>query len=248
MQSKFAADLLPRMSLEGDERVLDIGCGDGKISAAIARRLPRGSIVGVDISHAMVHFAQQTYPPSSYRNLSFKHADASRLDYCRDFDWVVSFAALHWVIEHPPVLTGIARALTARGRVLLQFGGQGNGGPLFALASDVIHASAWRTYFVDFQFPWRFYAASEYEPMVCHAGLVPDRVAVVLREAAHEGRNAFTGWMRSTWLPYLQRLPAEMWDAFIADVAERYLALCPADADGIVRVPMMRIEVEAHKP
>ena len=62
LQQWLAEKSLVRLSLDGDERVLDVGCGDGKVTVEIARRLPRGSVVGVDASHAMIAFAAQTVP------------------------------------------------------------------------------------------------------------------------------------------------------------------------------------------
>ena len=247
MQAGFAEGLLDRLSITGSERLLDIGCGDGKITAHLSCRLPRGAVCGIDLSPEMVSFARRSFPESAYPNLTFQVADAARLPFRERFDWVVSFAALHWIHDHHPVLSGIAHSLLPGGRLLVQCGGHGNGGPLFDLAGDIIRSPRWQSYFTAFSFPWRFYSATEYETLVRDAGLVPARVEVVLREARHLGRAGFAGWMRSTWIPYLQRLPVELWDVFIAEVTDRYLAACPIQ-DGLIRVPMMRLEVEASKP
>lgn len=247
MQAQFAHDLMSRLSLRGDERVLDIGCGDGKISAALAERVPHGVVVGVDISPEMIRFAQENFPATRHPNLAFRVADASCLPFTNEFDWVVSFAALHWIHDHRPVLAGSARALRPSGRALMQFGGQGNGGPLFDLAQQIVQTPRWREYFAGFRFPWQFHSAEAYEPLVREAGLVSERIELLLREAKHQGREGFAGWLRTTWMPFLQHLPDEVWDEFIADVIDRYLAVCPMEADGIVRVPMMRLEVEARK-
>ncbi len=246
MQAQFARDLLSLLRLRDDERVLDIGCGDGKITATIAERVPHGAVVGVDISLEMIRFAQQNF--TELDNVTFQVADAACLPFANDFEWVMSFAALHWIHDHRPVLASIARALKPRGRVLMQFGGEGNGGRLFDIARDVVNAPRWRDYFRGFTFPWYFPSAEEYEPLVRGTGLLPDRVEVVLREAMHQGREGFVGWMRTTWIPFLQHLPDDLRDDFIADVIDRYLVVCPMDADGIARVPMMRLEVTAHKP
>ena len=123
-QQKWAKEVLPRLHLKGNERILDIGCGDGKITAEVARHVPQGSVVGLDASAEMIDFADKQY--STISNLRFEQGDAQSLAFDGQFDWVISFACLHWVIDHRPVLRGICRALRPGGRILLQFGGKGN--------------------------------------------------------------------------------------------------------------------------
>ncbi len=96
-QRQWALDLIRTREFAGDEHVLDIGCGDGKISAELAARVPSGSALGVDEAHTMIRFAQEKFPQSRFANLWFQHADATHLIFCHEFDLVVSFAALHWI-------------------------------------------------------------------------------------------------------------------------------------------------------
>ena len=125
-QQKWAEELLSKISIRGDERILDIGCGDGKITAEVALLVPRGSVVGLDNSREMMSFARDRFPPESWPNLEFQYGDASKLQYEDEFDLILSFACLHWVQDHGPVLEGIRRSLKNGGRILMQFGGQGN--------------------------------------------------------------------------------------------------------------------------
>ena len=62
-QQKWAEELLSRISIRGDERILDIGCGDGKITAGVAKLVPRGSVVGLDNSREMISFARDRFSP-----------------------------------------------------------------------------------------------------------------------------------------------------------------------------------------
>src|SRR5689334_4212233 len=99
LQQAMAEEQLRLLTLKGSERILDVGCGDGKISAAIAERVPTGSVLGVDPSRDMVVFASSHFATAARPNLRFEVADARRLPYRNDFDLVVSFNALHWVPE-----------------------------------------------------------------------------------------------------------------------------------------------------
>ena len=68
----------PRISIQGDEKILDIGCGDGKITAKVARLVPRGSTVGLDNSREMISFAGANLPPVSWPNLKFQNMEMLR--------------------------------------------------------------------------------------------------------------------------------------------------------------------------
>ena len=116
------------LDLEGHEHVLDIGCGDGKVSAELARDVPQGRVVGVDSSEDMIRLARAAFPPATQGNLSFMLRDAQDLGFEAQFDVVFSNATLHWVKDHRAVLQSVARTLKPHGRILLQFGGRGTAG------------------------------------------------------------------------------------------------------------------------
>ncbi|MCC6446044.1 MAG: class I SAM-dependent methyltransferase, partial [Armatimonadetes bacterium] len=152
-QQRWAREMIARLRLSGGESVLDIGCGDGKVTAEIARQLPGGFALGIDNSEEMIRFARRSFPPESCPNLAFERADASALAYDRRFDPVVSFACLHWMKDHRPVLAGIARSLKPDGRFLLQFGGKGNAAQMVEVVHRAIAAPEWRSFFEGMAFP-----------------------------------------------------------------------------------------------
>ncbi|MDF1534055.1 MAG: methyltransferase domain-containing protein [Methanosarcinaceae archaeon] len=94
-QQKWAHELILKLALKGNERVLDIGCGDGKITAQIARRVPDGCVMGIDLFEEMINFATSNFPPDRYPNFSFEIRDASNLNFDHELDVVFSNAALH---------------------------------------------------------------------------------------------------------------------------------------------------------
>ena len=247
-QKSWAADLIARLGLTGSERVLDLGCGDGEITARIAACVPAGSVLGADNSAAMIAFAREHYPSSTHPNLAFALADASDLPFAAEFDIVFSNAALHWVLDHAPVLAGIRRALKPGGLALLQMGGRGNAADLFALAADLRREAPFAPHFASFTFPWGFYGAAEYRPWVIAAGLEPVRVEIIPKDTAQDGAEGVKGWMRTTWMPYLAYLPEALREPFLDEIVRRHIANCPPDAQGKVHVRMVRLEVEARRP
>ncbi|MBN1671691.1 MAG: methyltransferase domain-containing protein [Kiritimatiellae bacterium] len=246
-QQKWARELLPKLRLAGHERLLDIGCGDGKVTAELAAHLPDGSVLGIDNSAEMIGFAQAHFPPARFPNLRFQIADAARLDFDAEFDVVFSNACLHWVRDHRPVLAGIARSLRPAGRVLLQMGGRGNAADILTLVEPMIAGAEWGGWFRGFQFPYGFHGPDEYRGWLEAAGFRRHRVELIPKDMTQAGRDALCGWIRTTWLPYTQRVPEARRRAFVEELADRYLAEHPPAGDGLVHVGMVRLEVEAER-
>lgn len=247
-QQLWARELIDKLRLRGDEAVLDLGCGDGKVTAEIAARVPQGSVLGVDRSEGMIDFARSSFPAEAFPNLRFRTADARALPFAGEFTVVFSNAALHWVRDHRPVLHGIARSLKPGGRTLLQMGGQGNAAGVLSVLDELTASSPWREHFDAFSCPYGFHSPADYRIWLEEAGLEPRRVELIPKDMIHAGSDGLAGWIRTTWLPYTERVPEADRDAFVAEVVRRYVERFPPDARGQVHVAMVRLEVEATRP
>jgi trans-aconitate 2-methyltransferase len=247
-QSQWARELIPKLKLCGKEDLLDVGCGDGKITAEIAKYLPEGRVVGIDSSAQMINLAQSTFPNQEYPNLSFQVMDAQKIAFKHEFDLIFSNAALHWIVDQKPILLGVQKTLKRWGRFVVQMAGKGNAQDIISILNDLIAESYWKKYFVGFAFPYGFFSADEYKALLNEVGLTPLRVEMFPRDMKHVGADGLAGWIRTTWLPYTERLPIEKRDLFVREIASRYLRNHPAGADGVVHLGMMRLEVEAYKP
>ncbi|OPY50383.1 MAG: Fibrillarin-like rRNA/tRNA 2'-O-methyltransferase [Methanosaeta sp. PtaU1.Bin112] len=245
-QYSWAMALISELKLKGDERILDIGSGDGRITAHLAGLVPGGSVLGIDLSPEMVSFAVSRHVDQS--NLSFQVGDASRLHFLEQFDLVVSFACLHWIEDQLPVLRSIRRGLAPGGKFLMQCGGRGNAVRILDLTGEIIMSPPWNKYFSGFSFPYHFYGPEEYRPWLEEACLLPRRVDLKAKDMIHQGQAGLEGIIRNTWLPYTQRLPAHLQGQFIKEIAGRYLERYPLDRNGQAHVQMMRLEVEAERP
>lgn len=246
-QQGWALELIAKLALAGTESVLDVGCGDGKVTAELARRVPRGRVTGVDSSPEMIGLARASFPPSANPNLGFQLGDARTLDFHGIFDIVFSNATLHWVREHGPVLIGAAQSLKRGGRILFQMGGRGNGAEIFEVAGRMTTEQRWGRWFAGFESPWGFYGPEEYGTWCRGAGLRAVRVELLPRTMLQKGAEGLAGWIRTTWMPYTERLPEDRREAFIREAVDRYLETHPVDGNGNVGVAMVRLEVEAVK-
>src|SRR5262249_35286620 len=116
---RHGASLVELLAPQPGEHVLDLGCGTGHLTAAIAKA--GACVVGIDQSPEMIAQARKHYP-----NLRFESGDARRLAFAEEFDALFSNAVLHWISEAELVVQSVARALKPGGRFVAEFGGKGN--------------------------------------------------------------------------------------------------------------------------
>ena len=258
-QLGWARELIGKLRLRGDEDVLDIGCGDGRATALMAERLPEGSVLGVDNSASMIALAEEQFPTapsasaaepsasrSAYSNLRFQRMDAARLELPRSFDVAFSNAALHWVEDHQAMLRGVHACLRPAGRLLFQMGGRGNAAEVRAMVDELVARPRWCDAFRGFASPYHFCGPDDYDAWLPRAGFRVARAELIAKDMRHAGRAALLGWLRTTWFPYTDRLPAELREAFLDELATTYLSAHPADEQGVIHVRMVRLEVEAE--
>lgn len=222
LQQAMAEQVLALLKLAGDERVLDVGCGDGKITARIAEQVRRGSVLGIDPSHNMVAFASSRFGPPATPNVRFEVGDAARLPYREEFDLVVSFNALHWVHEPADALRSIHAALRAGGRAVLRFVPLAERRSLEAVVEQACESTRWCDAFRGFQRPFTHVSAEAYRDIAERTGFRVD--ALVVRDEAWDfgSRDAFAAFCRATLIAWTGRLPEQERDRFINEVLDLY--------------------------
>jgi trans-aconitate 2-methyltransferase len=203
LQTWLATQSLSGVSMAGHERVLDVGCGDGRITAAIAEKLPRGSILGIDPSPRMIEVARTL----SSARLSFAVDDARTMGYRDEFDAVVSFNALHWVRDQHAVLTRIRTALHDEGWVLIQVVCRGDRPSLESVAMQTCAEPAWRRYFTGFHAPFVHVDPATYGALAARAGLHLTDHEVADRTWDFDTPEDFARWCRVGFGAWTTRLP-----------------------------------------
>jgi trans-aconitate methyltransferase len=250
VQQTWARELIAKLSLRGDEHILDVGCGDGKVTAEIARAVPNGVVVGVDASAEMIGFAQKTFPAEKIPNLKFQVCDARKISSKKlgnDFAVVFSNAALHWVDDHEKFLRGAASLLQSRGRLVVSCGGKGNAQDVFVALRPEMRLKRWREFFRQMPTPYFFYAPTDYEKWLPKFGFKINLLKLAPKDATYPGADGFATWLRTTWIPYVQCVPENLREEFITAVTARYVAKHPPDAEVKVHVKMVRLEIDAVK-
>ncbi len=235
LQAAMAEEVLGllRERLRGDERVLDVGCGNGKVTRKIAALVPRGGVVGVDASAKMIEFAKSSAsggdaatsePVALPTNLSFAVMDARRLTFREEFDLVVSFNALHWVSEgeQPLALRGICAALKSNGTAQLRLVPRGARKSLEDVIEETAHTPRWEKYFVGVRDPYLHMNADEYAALAEQCGLHVDHVDTKDHAWDFGSTAAFAAFGTVTFVEWSQHVPDSERSDFVADALAHY--------------------------
>ena len=235
LQEAMAQEVLALLDLNGSERILDVGCGEGKITADIASRVPRGSVVGVDPSHDMIDFAERHFTlkmPSGapLRNLRFEVADARRLSFKDEFDLAVSFNALHWIPDQDAALRSIRSALVAGGKAQFRLVTAGARQSLESVVEETRTAPEWKAYFKNFQDPYLRLTPDEYVAVAERNGFRVLRVNTQDHSWDFGSRATFAGFCAVGLVAWTDRLPAAERQKFLDEVLDRYQSVAATRA------------------
>jgi trans-aconitate 2-methyltransferase len=219
LQTWLATQSLAGVAMAGDERVLDVGCGDGHITAAIADQLPDGSILGIDPSPRMIAAADSFASPRA----RFAVGDVLGMDFRAEFDAVVSFNALHWVHDQHGALARIRAALRDRSWALIQVVCAGRRPSLEAVAMRTCDQPRWRAHFAGFRPPFVHVDPDSYAELAAGAGLRLTDREVTDRTWDFDSPEEFARWCRVGFDSWTARLPDDAAaEAFVAAVLDTY--------------------------
>lgn len=229
--SDLAAGVVDWLAPVPGERILDVGCGDGVLTAEL--RAKGADVLGIDSSEDFVTAARA-------RGLDARLMDGEALDFGPEFDAVFSNAALHWMPAADAVAAGIARALKPGGRFVAEFGGHGNVAAIVTamraiaqrLGGDVALAN-----------PWYFPSPQAYQAVLERHGFRVRRIALIPRPVVL--KTGMEGWLMLFRKPFFAQFGARAQQALEETIDLLRPALC--DSDGHWTADYVRLRVEAVK-
>lgn len=219
LQWDLAVKFIKTIPWTEEDNILDVGCGDGKITALIADVCGVSGIIGIDISSSMVDFAQQKYIEP---NLSFIELDIEKLNFREQFTKVVSFSALHWVVDQEKAFAKIYESLVPSGKVYILTYGKSCMN-ISVLAEKLIYSEKWKDYFPSYK-PTRIYLTKE----ECYSylrkvGFVEIDIQQMVEQFIYPNRRAFIDFIQPL-LSFATHLSEELKKQFVEEIVEQVIA------------------------
>lgn len=232
-QYEWGIEVLDRLELEGDETVVDAGCGSGRVTEKLLERLPRGRVIGVDASESMIDKAREKLDDRA----DFVVADLVESELREPVDVVFSTATFHWISDHDRLFARIHDALAPGGRLHAQCGGVGNVREHAEAIVTVAQRPEFAPHFADMEVLWNFATPVETERRLDLAGFIDITAWLQPKPVRPADPREF---MRVVTLGlHLSRLPADLQDPFIDAV----VALTPEP----VTLNYVRLNIEARR-
>ena len=242
-QKEWGRQLIAELNLQGSEKVLDLGCGDGTLSVQISELLPNGKVVGIDASQGMIDSAL----PKAKENLSFLQMDINHLSFVEEFDVIFSNATLHWVKNHQKLFHNVGRSLHTNGRVRFNFAGDGNCSNFFKVIREAIVLDNFAEYFSNFKWPWFMPTVDEYSALAESSGLRNVNVWGENADRYFPNVETMIKWIdQPSLVPLLPYIPIEKQTIFRELVINRMIEKTRQD-DGRCFETFRRINILAHK-
>jgi trans-aconitate 2-methyltransferase len=210
---RWGIEVLDRLPLAGGERVLDAGCGSGRVTEALAERLPNGRVVALDASPAMLEEARRRLARFGDR-VEFIRADlGTPLPIEGQVDAILSTATFHWVPDHDALFRNLAAVIRPGGRLVAQCGGIGN---IEGLRRIV------RTVGDGFDAPRSFATPLEMAARLDAAGFGTVEVWLTDEPTRLEPGEPLETYLETVCLrEHVARLPPDERSAFVREVARR---------------------------
>jgi trans-aconitate 2-methyltransferase len=234
---KFGRDLLAQLAPQPGERILDVGCGTGQLTAEISGS--GAQVVGIDSAASMIEQARQNFP-----DLRFEQVSVTAMPYREEFDGVFSNATLHWVRDAEAAAVGISRALKPGGRLVAEFGGHGNTDALLeAVYQELDSLGVSEPRGLN---PWYYPGIGEYATVLERAGLEVTFAALFDRPTPLEGGDdALANWLAMFGACFTDALAAEQRGPFVRRVEQR--AERRLRPDGVWTIDYRRLRIRAVK-
>jgi trans-aconitate methyltransferase len=206
---KLAAGVLELLDARPGERILDLGCGTGHLTARIAEA--GAHAVGVDRSPEMIRRATEKYP-----SLRFELMDAREIALDGNFDAVFSNATLHWIKEPEQVIAGIKKLLRPNGRFVAEFGGKGNTGELL---NAVHHARVRLRLAGPAPHPWYYPSLAEYVGLLEQHGFEVTYATLFDRPTPlDDGVRGLRNWLEMFGGSFVEGLPEATRESLLTEI------------------------------
>jgi trans-aconitate 2-methyltransferase len=214
-QLGWAREQLERLTLRGDEVVLDAGCGSGRVTALLIELVPDGRVYAVDVAPSMAEHAVAALGDRA----TVLCQDLVELSLPEPVDAIFSNATFHWIHDHDGLFAALHRTLKPGGQLVAQCGGKGNIDAFRTLADDVAGEEPFAPYFADWRRPWNYATDVETAERLERAGFKEVRTWLEPKSVTPADPRAFVQTV--CLVRHLDPLPEDLRGPFVERVLER---------------------------
>ena len=214
----WALNSIEKINLNRNKTILDIGCGDGKLTAEIAKKVPSSRVLGIDFSQSMIDSAKKEYNHIS--NLSFKKANAIDFSLKTKFDLITSFFVLHWISDQSSVLDNIKKHLKHNGKTIIIMLAAEKEAPICAAIETLEQEGKWKTAIKNCKKAIHPKSAKQIEDLLNQTGFGKKNIKTIPRKSESTSIEATVqSLMRS--IPHSSKLPYNKAFDFCLDLATK---------------------------
>ena len=229
---KLAAGVLELLDAKAGERILDLGCGTGHLTAKIAEA--GAHVVGVDRSPEMIRQAKEKYP-----SLRFEVMDGREIALDGNFDAVFSNATLHWIKEPERVISGIKKLLRPGGRFVAEFGGKGNTGELLKAIQQAWAKSGLAGPAPQ---PWYYPSLAEYAGLLEQYGFEVIHASLFDRPTPlDDGDRGLRNWLEMFGGAFAEGLPESTRERLLVEIERELRPKLFRDAHWVMDYRRLRV-------
>lgn len=233
LQWRWAVSAIEKFAWNGKERVLDIGCGDGKITALISEEYSSAPVLGLDISKAMIDHASSHYPKKEFPQLLFQEGDIASLPFHNQFDLVTAFCSIHYVVEQENALRSIYESLIPGGMLLIVGPGRDHTS-VANISEDLVKSDKWAQHFPSFRKQRAYFTKEEYTTLLKKSGFEPVYFDVTHDRVNFQNQTALIDWLRPI-INYTSHLSDVLREEFLRDLASIMMQWAlPSEGESIV--------------
>lgn len=222
LQHQWANHLISQYAdiIKSSKRIIDIGCGSGKITSQLANLSPDICIYGIDMSSAMINYAKQKY--YNENKINFFVEDVEKMSYSNEFDAVFSCCCLQWLPDQKNALAKICESLKSGGNLFIVIPTK-DGGSIFPIGKKISENDTWKKFFVSYENKRSYYSNEEYTKLLTTTGFTVRSIDTINSETIFENRDKLYDWIKPI-CSYKEFLPAELQQKFMDDVVENILS------------------------
>ena len=255
---KLTSKVVSYLDVQPNDRILDVGCGDGTLTAQIAEAAGSGQVLGLDASQSFISTAEEKYATSS---CTFKLQDCTKLEECPEaidgsWDKVFSNAAMHWILRNTETrirfFDNVYKALKPGGSFVFEQGGGGNVGEVQAASVAALTHAGLSLDEVREANPWFFPTTNWMSETLTNAGFEVEKCELEYRPTkltvdTDDKSGGLEGWARLMCAQYLEKVSAEKQTGVLREICEILDSVIAREADGSKYLGYVRLRAVARK-